>query len=36
MTSNKGWHAMWFYIKSEEEPPLSCFTGRLVMQAPLT
>ena len=34
--SHKGWHASWFYIKSDGEAPLPCFTGWLVTQVPRT
>jgi hypothetical protein len=34
--SHKGWHASWFYVKSDGEAPLPCFTGRLVAQVPRT
>ena len=33
-TSNKGWHASWFYLKNDESAPVPSFTGRLVEEAP--
>ena len=35
-TSNKRWHAKWFYLKNDASSPLTRFTGRLVMEAPGT
>ena len=30
LTSNKGWHSHWFYIKNDAAAPLPEFTGRLI------
>jgi len=35
-TSNKRWHAKWFYLKNDASSHLTRFTGRLVMEAPGT
>ena len=32
--SNKGWHALWFYVKNDDDAHLSDFTGRLIEEAP--
>ena len=34
LTSNKGWHSQWFYLKNDAAAPLSEFTGRLIEEAP--
>ena len=28
MSSNKGWHHKWFYLRNDAEAPLPAFTGR--------
>jgi hypothetical protein len=33
--SNKGWHALWFYLKNDAAAPLLDFTRRLIEEAPL-
>ena len=33
--SNKGWHALWFYVKNDATAPLPNFTGCLIEEAPL-
>ena len=30
LTSNKGWHSHWFYVKDDVAAPLLAFTGRLI------
>ena len=32
--SNKGWHALWFYVKNAAAAPLPHFTGCLIEEAP--
>ena len=32
--SNKGWHALWFYMKNVAAAPLPDFTGCLIEEAP--
>jgi hypothetical protein len=31
--SNKGWHALWFYVKNDTIVPLPDFTRRLIDEA---
>ena len=33
LTSNKGWHSHWFYLKNDAAGPLSEFIGRLIEEA---
>ena len=30
LTSNKGWHSQWFYVKNDVAASLPEFTGRLI------
>jgi hypothetical protein len=32
--SDKGWHALWFYMKNDAIAPLPNFTGRLIEEVP--
>ena len=32
--SNKGWHALWFYVKNDAAAPLPGFTGCLIEEVP--
>ena len=34
LRSNKGWHALWFYVKNTATAPLSNFIRRLIEEAP--
>jgi len=34
LTSNKGWHSYWFYLKNDATAPLPEFAGRLIEEAP--
>ena len=34
LTSNKGWHSHWFYVKNDVATPMPAFTGRLIEEAP--
>ena len=33
LTSNKGWHSHWFYIKNDTATPLPAFIERLIEEA---
>ena len=33
LTSNKGWHSHWFYLKNDDAAPLLEFTGCLIEEA---
>jgi len=33
LKSNKGWHKLWFYLRNDDDDPLSIFTGRLIEEA---
>jgi hypothetical protein len=34
VSSNKGWHQKWFYLKNHDDAPLPDFTGRWYKDAP--
>ena len=34
LTSNKGWHSRWFYLKNDAATPLPEFTEHLIEEAP--
>ena len=34
LTSNKGWHSQWFYLKNDATAPLPKFTRSLIEEAP--
>ena len=34
LTSNKGWHSQWFYLKNDAASPLPEFIGSLIEAAP--
>jgi hypothetical protein len=36
MTSNKGWHKQWFYLRNDPAAPLSIFFGSFIESAPKT
>jgi len=31
---NKGWHKLWFYLRNDDDAPLSIFIGRLIEETP--
>ena len=34
LTSNKGWHSHWFYVKDDAAAPLPAFSGRIIEEVP--
>jgi hypothetical protein len=34
LSSNKGWHKQWFYLKNDTATPLPVFSGRLIEETP--
>ena len=34
LTSNKGWHSQWFYVKGDVAAPLPVYSGRLIEEVP--
>ena len=34
LTSNKGWHSHWFYVKDKVVAPLLVFSGRIIKEVP--